>query len=50
KNKEPTSRSTSQKKRKNQALNGGKSEDLSLSSTSTLTMVPTTQEQDNYIE
>ncbi|CAG8564208.1 11696_t:CDS:10 [Dentiscutata heterogama] len=50
KNKEPISRSISQKKRKNQALNGGKSEDLSLSSTSTLTMVPTTQEQDNYIE
>ncbi|CAG8690331.1 10095_t:CDS:2, partial [Cetraspora pellucida] len=50
KNKEPTSRSTSQKKRKNQALNGEKSEDLSLSSTSTLTMVPTTQKQDNYIE
>ncbi|CAG8768334.1 2339_t:CDS:2, partial [Dentiscutata erythropus] len=42
-------KSTPQKKRKNQALNE-KNEDSSSFSTSTLTMVPTAQEQDNFIE
>ncbi|CAG8851129.1 29056_t:CDS:1, partial [Gigaspora margarita] len=49
KSKEPASRSTSQKKHKNKALDKN-TEDLFSIPTSTSTIIPTMQEQDNYIE